>query len=306
MYKEKYIKYKTKYTALKNQLGGTEFSFLKQDKTVPYYEKINYVKKKFSEFEETFYIIYYSQNEIKLVRILFKKDDKANVYYEVEVPSLHLSYEKEQEQEQEQFIIKLFIPTISEPMKYWVRKLTSIADIKILYDNIIIQLNSSDQRYTCEEIVKCLKLIKLIMLNRQDKETDHFKQLIKLLDSFMREFTMLVSEIDHTPLQELNEKKAKAITTYSSIVDTDIMPVEQYLPIQEKRISFEDKDKLKETYTEISSPEDSDEINKYRKDLIQQQQKREYTQKRKEEIEKERQSDGAFGPYDNNYMEDDD
>jgi len=42
-YLEKYLKYKTKYTALKNQLGG---SFLEQGKPEPYYEKIKYVKKK--------------------------------------------------------------------------------------------------------------------------------------------------------------------------------------------------------------------------------------------------------------------
>jgi hypothetical protein len=305
MYKEKYIKYKTKYTALKNQLGGTEFSFLKQGETVPYYEKINYVKKKFSEFEEIFYIIYYSHNEIKLVRILFKKDDKANVYYEVEVPSLHLSYENEQ------FIITLFIPTISDSMKYWVIKLTSIDDIKILYDNIIKQLNWSDQRNTCKEILKYLELIKLIMSNRQDNEMNHVKKLITLLDSFMEKFTMLVSEIDYKPLPDINKEKEEAIKKYDLIVDKDIMPVEEYSLIQEKRIPFKDKDKdkLKETYKEISSPKDRDKITKYREEnleyqkLLEQQRKNqellEQQRKNKDRIKKERQEDGELE--DNNY-----
>jgi hypothetical protein len=293
MYKEKYIKYKTKYTALKNQLGGTEFSFLKQGVTVPYYEKINYVKKKFSEFEETFYIIYYSQNEIKLVRILFKKDDKANVYYEVEVPSLHLSYENQQ------FIIKLFIPTISDPMKYWVRNLTSIDDIKSLYDNIIIQLDFLNQINTCKEILKYLELIKLIMLNRQDNETNHVKKLITLLDSFMEKFTMLVSEIDYKPLPELNKQKEEARQKYVPTVDKDIMLVQEYPLIQEKRIPFKDEDKIKESYTDISLPKDRDKITKYREENLEYQKLLEQQHKNQERIKKEQKEDGEL--VDNNY-----
>ena len=306
MYKEKYLKYKTKYTALKNQLGGAPFFFLEQDKTVPYYEKIKYVKKKFFNFfPETFYIIYYSHNEIKLVRILFKKNDKTNVYYEVEVPSLHLSYDNDNKQ----FIITLFIPTILDsmnysildPMKYWVRKLISIDDIKNLYKNIIKQLQSYDQIYRCEEIVKCLELIKSIMLNRLDKETDYVIKLITLLDSFMKEFNLLLQTIDFKSLPAINKEKEEAIQNYNLIVDTDIMQVQDYPPIQEERIQFEDEDKLKETYKEILSPEDYDQIIKYRQEMIQQQQQLESRRKLKAERDKE----GAYGPYHNDYRDDD-
>jgi len=263
-------------------------------------------KKKYTDFfPATFYIIYYSHNEIKLVRILFKKNDKTNVYYEVEVPSLHLSYDNDNKQ----FIITLFIPTILDsmnysildPMKYWVRKLISIDDIKNLYKNIIKQLQSYDQIYRCEEIVKCLELIKSIMLNRLDKETDYVIKLITLLDSFMKEFNLLLQTIDFKSLPAINKEKEEAIQNYNLIVDTDIMQVQDYPPIQEERIQFEDEDKLKETYKEILSPEDYDQIIKYRQEMIQQQQQLESRRKLKAERDKE----GAYGPYHNDYRDDD-
>ena len=301
MYKEKYIKYKTKYIALKNQLGGNPLSFLEKGKKEPYYEKINYRIKVPFAINETFYIIHYSQNEIKLVNILFNKGNpfiKGNEVEgnedEVEGSALHLSYENET------FIITLFIPNILDPTKYRIIKL-NIADIESdsFYMEIIVYHPYT--RDLCLEIIKRLKLIKLIMLDRQGKDSDDdikINELITLLDSFINEFHKLIEKIDSMSNLKIDEIRKEAIDNYNLKNHKEEMLLSAYQPIQSQPTQFK-----REDYKAISSPEDIEKIIRYEEEQRLISERIQSAKESKERRDKERKVDGPL--MDNDYREDD-
>jgi hypothetical protein len=258
MYKEKYLKYKIKYTALKNQLGGNPFSFLEQGITEPYYEKINYFLKIYYDGrerapEENNYIIYYSPSEIKLVSItVIRKDTQL---YESEVSPLHLTYDNEQ------FIITLFIQILDQAI-YRVIQLKSIADITSLYNEIIVQLEtSSDQIGECKKIIRYLILIKRIMYERRETADDHEKlnELITLLNNFIKEFTKLINTIKSKSDTDINEEKQLARQTDERRTreEIQIQQVKEYPLIQpqDKLTPFEEYKELKIYYRKIDAYE---------------------------------------------------
>jgi hypothetical protein len=301
MYKEKYLKYKTKYTALKNQLGGNPFSFLEQGITEPYYEKINYFLKIYYDGrerapEENNYIIHYSPSEIKLVSItVIRKDTQL---YESEVSPLHLTYDNEQ------FIITLFIQILDQAI-YRVIQLKSIADITSLYNEIIVQLEkSSDQIGECKKIIRYLILIEMIMHERRETADDHekLKELITLLNNFIKKFTELINTITSKSETDINKEKQLARKTDENRTHDEIQ-VQQY-PLIQPLTPFEDSEELKIYYRQIVAKENQgNQIYSYLESRKEHKQ-RIYRRQRERQRERQRQEDGAFGPYDNDYRED--
>jgi hypothetical protein len=184
-------------------------------------------------------------------------------------------------------------------------KLKSIADITSLYKEIIVQLEkSSVQIDVCKKIIRYLKLIKRIMHERLETADDHekLKELIKLLNSFIKEFTELIDTITSKSETDINEEKQLARKTDEKRTRDEIQ-VQEY-PLIQPLTPFEDSKEFKIHYRQIEAHENQgNQIYSYiesRKQHEQRKTKEIYIRKQKEERDKE----GELG--NNDYRDNDD